>query len=123
MPRHFGSAIIGEGFAERCGDSLEGAFEGAAGGFGVECVHAGKHDEAAGAFDQRPDGRAACRFAGGLIPKLNDFNQCAARPIAQREKQPSPSTTMAAGKEVCFTPSCPASLLACRRETHLPFQT
>jgi hypothetical protein len=58
MERHFGSPVIGEGFAHRLGDVFEAAFEGAAGGLGVEAVHVGEQDEAAGAFDQRADGGA-----------------------------------------------------------------
>jgi hypothetical protein len=40
MARHFGTAVIGEGFAHRFGDVLKGPFKGAAGGIGMAVTRA-----------------------------------------------------------------------------------
>jgi hypothetical protein len=55
---HFGSPIVGEGFAQGRGDVLEGAFEGAACGCGVEAVHPGEDEEAAVTLDERSNSGA-----------------------------------------------------------------
>ena len=44
MSGHFSAAIIGEGFAEGLGHIVESGLESAAGGFGIEGVHASEQE-------------------------------------------------------------------------------
>ncbi len=63
---HFGTAIIGEGFAQAVGHLVEQVFEGALCGGCVAGVHLGDHDEAAGALDQGADGG----FVSGSLDEI-----------------------------------------------------
>jgi hypothetical protein len=73
MARHFSAPVIGEGFGHRFGDVLKGPFKGAAGGLGIQRVHAVEQDEAAGALGQCANGRTVgCALDKVAFPVAGD---------------------------------------------------